>query len=404
MRRFHFLMLLLASSLFLLSCRGGSDRGLNYCVIWKGNLYGYIDESGKMKIPLQFAYAMPFSPEDSLGGVNIGGVSVNKRLPENGKWGFVNHLGEFVINPKYYPPPFNSGAPYDYESVSKSMHQAYQFSEGLAAVYDLNRWMYIDRYDRPVIVFDNERPVRAARKFSNGLANVFVNGKWGYINRQGEMVIEPAFILPADFHHGYALVMDKDQKRYLIDQNGNPKWEQFQFHSTFSEDFAAVKRGKRGDYITLEDEKKLGLFSRKTGLVTAVPEFDQVGQYGNGLCPVRVGSTLDNRINYPDEIEYLGFVGGKWGYADSSGRMILNPTFDGARGFHEGLAAARKENLWGYINTSGNWVIEPSFMWAGDFVHGIAKVKIGYSNAIYNKQEAYVSSDSREVIWIEGQK
>ena len=32
-------------------------------------------------------------------------------------------------------------------------------------------------------------------------------------------------------------------------------------------------------------------------------------------------------------------IGGKWGYIDESGKMVIKPQFDDARAFFDGLAA-----------------------------------------------------------------
>ena len=51
-------------------------------------------------------------------------------------------------------------------------------------------------------------------------------------------------------------------------------------------------------------------------------------------------------------------VGDKWGYIDSSGKLVINPQFDEARGFSEGLARINQGGKWGYIDTSGKIACE----------------------------------------------
>jgi hypothetical protein len=45
---------------------------------------------------------------------------------------------------------------------------------------------------------------------------------------------------------------------------------------------------------------------------------------------------------------------GKWGYIDTQGRFMVNPQFDDARPFSEGMAAVlirdRQIERWGYIS------------------------------------------------------
>src|SRR5947209_3249395 len=69
----------------------------------------------------------------------------------------------------------------------------------------------------------------------------------------------------------------------------------------------------------------------------AIPaKFDEAGIFGDGLAPVRAG--------------------GKFGYADTTGNVVITPQFDFAAKFSEGLAAAGVNNKEGYIDKSGNFV------------------------------------------------
>ena len=56
---------------------------------------------------------------------------------------------------------------------------------------------------------------------------------------------------------------------------------------------------------------------------------------------------------------------GKWGYIDKSGKFVIDPQFDYAEGFSEGLAAVRsgdeKTGKWGFIDRSGKYAITPQW-------------------------------------------
>jgi hypothetical protein len=54
-------------------------------------------------------------------------------------------------------------------------------------------------------------------------------------------------------------------------------------------------------------------------------------------------------------------VGGKWGYIDRSGKMVIQPQFEYAGPFSEGLAVVQIEGKLGYIDKSGKIVITPQF-------------------------------------------
>src|SRR5271170_5871761 len=44
----------------------------------------------------------------------------------------------------------------------------------------------------------------------------------------------------------------------------------------------------------------------------------------------------------------------KWGYVDSTGKVVITPRFDATSSFSERLAAVQVNGKWGYIDTSGN--------------------------------------------------
>src|ERR1035437_2624563 len=53
-------------------------------------------------------------------------------------------------------------------------------------------------------------------------------------------------------------------------------------------------------------------------------------------------------------------VGDRWGFADKSGKLVINPQFERAEPFASGLAEVRLDK-WGYVNDSGKMVLNPQF-------------------------------------------
>jgi hypothetical protein len=56
---------------------------------------------------------------------------------------------------------------------------------------------------------------------------------------------------------------------------------------------------------------------------------------------------------------------GKWGFIDKQGKLVINPQFDRAENFVDGLAPVRigdeKTGKWGFIDKQGKLVINPQF-------------------------------------------
>jgi hypothetical protein len=66
---------------------------------------------------------------------------------------------------------------------------------------------------------------------------------------------------------------------------------------------------------------------------------------------------------------------GKWGFIDRSGRIVIEPQFDEAGRFSEGLAAVRSGSQWGYIDIAGTFVLPLRFTIAREFSEGLAHVR-----------------------------
>src|ERR1019366_7878495 len=76
------------------------------------------------------------------------------------------------------------------------------------------------------------------------------------------------------------------------------------------------------------------------------------------------------------KVLYPVVVDGRWGFVSNSGELVINPQFERADVFAEGLAAVRLDK-WGYVDVSGKVAINPQFDKADVFSEGLAAVKIG---------------------------
>ena len=68
--------------------------------------------------------------------------------------------------------------------------------------------------------------------------------------------------------------------------------------------------------------------------------------------------------------------GDKWGYTDSTKKIIIEPKFEGAERFTEDLASAKLNGKWGYIDKSGKEVIPFTYDDAYPFENGVALILI----------------------------
>ena len=89
--------------------------------------------------------------------------------------------------------------------------------------------------------------------------------------------------------------------------------------------------------------------------------------FSEGLAAINVGAKPDSDW-YPS--------GGKWGYIDKTGKFVIEPRFDGAEDFSEGLAPVKLGDKWGYIDKTGKLVIKRQFDYTGAFSEGLALVEV----------------------------
>jgi hypothetical protein len=68
-------------------------------------------------------------------------------------------------------------------------------------------------------------------------------------------------------------------------------------------------------------------------------------------------------------------IGGKFGYIDKQGKLVIQPAFDDARKFRDGLAPVKLNGLFGYVDRSGTLVVKPQFQVTQAFTSGLAAVK-----------------------------
>lgn len=316
-----------------------------------GDKWGYVDKTGTYIISPQFERARDFSEETGYawvknsvgeGYIDTSGAYAPKEkfdelseledemryrnddddtglTPEykDGKYGYVDSTGKFVINPQF--------------------DTAYRFSCGLAAVGLLKG--SADDYDE---VYDREY-------------------LYGYINTDGKYVAEPKFdrAYPFDSESGLARVEESDKYRY-IDKTGAYVGDMsFDKAEDFSGRVALVGTlvGNKSDYeYSFEYEYLYGYIGESTGYVI-LPQFSDAESFDeNGYAAVK----LDD----------------KWGIIDKSGAFVTEPSFDDLRSYagycDNGLAAAKVGEKWGFIDGSGKFVIEPQFDEVGGFSNGLA--------------------------------
>lgn len=98
---------------------------------------------------------------------------------------------------------------------------------------------------------------------------------------------------------------------------------------------------------------------------------------------------LPNREN----LHVTSLYGGKYGYCDNSGNIVIPLLYDNAKPFSDGLAAVCIDNQYGFIDVTGNLVISNMFDDAGSFNDGVAWVKKNGSFFYIDKTGKLINND-----------
>jgi hypothetical protein len=102
-------------------------------------------------------------------------------------------------------------------------------------------------------------------------------------------------------------------------------------------------------------------------------------------------SSSEKKALVEEQVElFLVWVDGKGGYIDKTGQIVINPQFNCALDFHEGLAAVEIGDKWGFINKAGELVIKSHFDDVFAFHEGLAEVGIGGKWGYIDKTGRYV--------------
>ena len=216
---------------------------------------------------------------------------------------------------------------------------AKDFSEGLAAVQDGDKWGFIDTEGNLVI----ETKYDGAFSFSEGLAAVRQGGRWGYIDKTGKAVIPFLYQSAQSFSDGMAVYQQGLYYGY-IDRNGNKITDAvYTEASPFREGVACVRNDSAYGFLNKEGE-----------FITEIC-YGESSKASEGLIAV-----------YSD----AGLQSLKTGYLDLTGNVVLPPTWYDAKDFSEGLAAVQKEAFtspWCFIDKTGQTVINGTWDSAESF-------------------------------------
>lgn len=225
---------------------------------------------------------------------------------------------------------------------------------------------------------------------------VIKEGRYGYIDRNGELVVEPQYLLASEFNEGLAVVRGDNQLAGYINEHGEVVIEPiYEDAKVFREGLApvAVEYGSPLHFInsageTVFETDYIITSGFNEGLAAVVVISDPFYMNGNIEFIDSTGKTVLRLEDRYDVFSSIFFNDGYtlvkraegYSYIDKSGDPAFGAIFPDARHFSEGAAGVGiigeyGIRQYGFIDQSGDMLVEPKFFDAGSFSEGLAPVK-----------------------------
>ena len=231
-------------------------------------------------------------------------------VEKNRKYGVVSEKGTIILPLKYSFIDSNKNG----YTVTLNDKTGLFNSEGKEIIPISYHWIYTDKIDDNI-------PIVAE-----------LDGKEGYINTKNEWVIPPTYRDAFAFRQGLAKIREVRDYIYYINLKGEPVIQDF--------DANVIEPSDNTYIVGVRKECKYMVYDLN-------------------------GNLLDTynllRNNWSDDAIFAVKKGGKWGYIDGYGKVIIPLEYEEVRNFSEGLAAVRKDGKWGYINPKNEIVIPIEF-------------------------------------------
>ncbi|MFH0992821.1 MAG: WG repeat-containing protein [bacterium] len=197
--------------------------------------------------------------------------------------------------------------------------------------------------------------------YNNGLAAVRYENAWGYVDTDGTVIVDFQYDEAFAFERGVAIVMDNDEA-ILIDATGT------------------VIASANYDLLDIDDETGL-VWYKKAGKIGLLNRSGAVLVAGDYAFPAWV--TMNVWAPAFHEGRAVMFDGAHYGFIDTIGTWVIEPTYAEAGDFCFDLAPVRLGDKWGYIDEIGNVAIEFLYDEAASFgERGLALVTLAGDEAL----------------------
>ncbi|MBA3662791.1 MAG: WG repeat-containing protein [Bacteroidetes bacterium] len=330
-------------------------------------------------------------------------------------YGFIDSTARLVIRPVYdVVSKFSEGLSVvnkndtvyfinkeNMNPFNQFYNEAYPFQNGISAVKQGNKWMFINRQGQVISGGYEE-----VNELSNQVYVVKINNKYGAINHVGQVIIESRFQKLGDFKNDFAYYIE-DGKYGFVSKDGYVHKADFEWISDFnSGGMAIIKKNNVFGLISANGnlvlEPQMDLIVRAAGNTYIVVKNGLYGFYnGNGCYISQIA--YDYIKEKPAEYYTNGSAfkllrKGEQGLIDANGKQTIDfGTYDEINFASNGLIRVKRKKKYGYVDRKLTLVIPYKFDEARDFSDSLAIVTSKEKNALINLQGKEIFSSEEEI-------
>lgn len=354
----------------LLTCEAVKALGNQYSKVTLKDKNGAIDENGKLVLPFEYDYIMPFGKNLFLikNNKNYIFTSAKKIIPwnfsekitwynqnetlkpirfPNGKIGYINDDAKTIINPEY--------------------EQATAFKENIAIVCNDGKCGFINdkgnlllpiQYELPTL---NYQPTALLAK---------KNDKYGYLTYQGETIISIRYdeieafkpIMKAKLNGKYGFIDAKENVIIPL------KYDFIEDYDDSKNEFRFIDKDKFGRVDLSETERYSINLSTWADKIYPIEDEVRNIKIGNnyGLLNAKnqwiFPMQYQKYINFDSEGKAIVRANQKWGMVNKEGEIIIPIQYDERLEFSaKNFACIRKNNRFGIIRKDGKVIVPPIY-------------------------------------------
>ncbi len=295
-------------------------------------------------------------------GNNIFTIAMNK------KYGVANIDGKIIV-------------PAEYNQIDITGIYIYAKNDQGTTIYDTSGNQANIDTDIAILNTSNEKyKIRINNK--NGT-------KYGVIGKNGEQIIDEKYTYVEYLYDNYFIASDANSKLGIIDDKNNVKI-QFENDSLQKIDGTDVIETTEasGNVKKLYSRTMEKICELSDSNVEFKGEYIKIFNKDDVKYFDKQGKELKNTEVYPNNTLFATKVDGKWGFANKSGTIVVEPKYDEVTEFNSyGYAAVKQDGKWGAINVNGDITAEIQYVLDDDiepsFIGKYYQIKYGFGEIYY---------------------